>query len=136
MKTFFTFKDWRDFDFRDVDKYVYETILQAVSEAVGEDNDKYREIVQVVIAAYRYGKDSSLIFSDGKETVIAKKELTKEASPLWHTEEPEPDRRVLAITAGDRAVVYYVYPNHWEELKKDVVKWCYIDDLLRAKRKV
>ena len=51
-------------------------------------------------------------------------------SPIWHTNEPKPDSRILAITAGDRAVVYYVYRNHWDELKKDVVKWCYIDDLL------
>ncbi len=52
---------------------------------------------------------------------------------IWHTEEPEPDRRILAIIAEDRAVVYYVYRNHWNGIKRDVVQWCYIDDLLKIK---
>lgn len=52
---------------------------------------------------------------------------------IWHTDEPEHDHRILAIVAGDRAVVYYVYRNHWDELKRDVVQWCYINDLLKMR---
>lgn len=130
MKTLTEFKKWGDFDFLDVDKYVYYTILQAVSEAVGKDNDKVREAVQVAIAAYKYGEGTCTMTAGDEGLLILKRSLTKKATNIWHADEPKPDRRVLAITAGDRAVVYYVYPNHWEELKKDVVKWCYIDDLL------
>ena len=130
MKTILEFKKWRDYDFLNVDRYVYDTILQAVSEAAGKDNDKYREMVKVAIAAYKYGEGTCTMNAGDEGILILKRSLTKKATNVWHTNEPKPDSHILAITVGDGAVVYYVYRNHWDELKKDVVKWCYIDDLL------
>jgi hypothetical protein len=72
------FKDWRDFDSRDVDKYVYNTILQAVSEAAGDDNNRHREMVKVAIAAYKYGEGACVMSAGDEETIIVKRSLVKE----------------------------------------------------------
>lgn len=57
---------------------------------------------------------------------------------IWHNSSVVPDADTLVLTQvkGQRFVVYFAYKGHWSEIGKDVIKWCYIKDIMYETRKI